>query len=507
MHGLPENGAGGSDNRKPNERSLARAVMGGAGLIAVAGGLNKLFSLVSAPILTKVLGPSPYGVVALLGTITSLATTVALLGVDLSYSRFFFSGVPEDGEKIEGFCWRFSVGMACGVSLASAFAWWAWSDLLGFPGNLAVMIGAGIFLAVVNVMATTRRRLRGAYLRIALSIAGTGFTGAVFSIFLALFWRSDAWALLVGTAGGVTIGVAIAGLPPAGLVFGRSGLPWNARWRILRLGLAGAVTAPMYWVMNSADRWLLGMWLGPGPLGVYSFAAGVGTIGILVNSAITLAWYPEVSRAYETDAEGARAQIGRLLARFAGGLLVVWLAVAAAGGDVIRLVADPRFHEGARVVSWIAGGVLFYGFFNLGNTGLLLKKDLRPMAAWWALGAGANLGLNVLLVPSKGPIGAAVAFCAGFALIAAGVMWSSQSRFSVPVPWSRLGVAGALTVGAGALLSPHWADSPLSSLLLKFPAGAAVAALVLQIVAPDWMTRLRRAEPLRAWIAGRRGRS
>lgn len=494
------------DGRR-NGRSLARAVLGGAGLISAAGGLNKLFSLVSAPILTKVLGPSPYGVVAILGTITSFATTVSLLGVDLSYARFFFSGVPQDGERIERFCWRFSIGMACGVSLCAGVAWWIWSDRLGFPGNLAIMVGAGVFLAVLNVMATTRQRLRGAYLRIAGSISGAGLFGAAFSIVLALFWRSDAWALLVGTAGGVALGILIAGLPPPGMVTGRSGLTWSGRREILRLGLAGAVTAPMYWMMNSADRWLLGMWLGAGPLGVYSFASGVGMIGILVNSGITLAWYPEVSRAYEADAEEARLQIGRLLGRFAGGLLVVWLAVAAAGGDVIRLVADRRFHEGARFVSWIAGGILFYGFFNLGNTGLLLKKDLRPMAAWWVLGAGVNLGMNLLLLRWMGPMGAAISYCAGFALIAAGVTWSSQSRFPVPIPWARLGAACAVAFGSGALMSHPWSDGPLPSLLLKFPVGLAVAALLLQIVAPDWMTRLWRAETVRDWYNGWRDRS
>jgi O-antigen/teichoic acid export membrane protein len=412
----------------------------------------------------------------------------------MSYARFFFSGTGEDSSNVERFCWRFSIWSAGFVSLAAGLAWWFASDRLELPGTLAIMITIGVFLAVVNVMATTRQRLRAAYARIAGSIVGGGAVAAVLSIALALFWRRDAWALLVGTAGGVAVGTAIAGLPPLGLLWERSGYPRSYRWEILRLGLTGAATAPMFWLMNSADRWLIELWLGAGPLGVYSFATGLGTIGIMVNSAITLTWYPEMSRAYETSEEEARAQIGRLWARIAAGLLVVWLGVAAAGGDIIRLLADPRFHKGVIYVPWIAGGIFFYGIFGLANTGLVLKKNLTPAVGWWALGAATNVGMNVLLIRKFGPLGAAMAFSAGFALIAAGVMWSAQAEYRLPVPWAGLGVASGLTVIAGYAMAMPWSKSAAFSLCLKFPVGVVCALAVMWIVAPDWVRRLFRGE-------------
>ena len=480
--------------------SLARTVLGGTGLIAAAGGITKLLSLITAPILTRTLGPSPYGVVALLGTVTSLATTVALLGVDLSYSRFFFSGDREDSANVERFCWRFAIGSACIVSLTAGLAWWGGSDRLELSGGLALMIVIGVFLAVVNVMATTRQRLRGAYARIAASIVGAGAVTAVLSVLLALFWKRDAWALLLGAAGGVVVGTAIAGLPSLGNLRERSGYPWSYRWEILRLGLAGAVTAPMFWLMNSADRWFIGMWLGPGPLGVYSFASGMGTIGILVNSAITLAWYPEMSRAYEASEQEARVQIGRLWARLAAILLIVWLAVAAAGGDAIRLLTDARFHQGVPYVPWIAGGIFFYGIFGIANTGLVLKKNLTPAVGWWVLGAAVNAGLNFLLVRRVGALGAAIAFSLGFALIAWGVMCSAQARFHLPVPWVSLGIASGLTFVAGIAMAAPWSDSAVKSLLLKFPLGVVCSLAVMRIVAPDWVRRFLSGEFTR-WVS------
>jgi O-antigen/teichoic acid export membrane protein len=339
-------------------------------------------------------------------------------------------------------------------------------------------------------MATTRRRLEGRYSRIAVSIVAAGGVGVVFSILLAIFWRQDAWALLAGSATGAAIGVWVLGLPPAESILRPSGLPAAFRVDILRLGVAGAVTSPMYWLMNSADRWFLGLLQGAEPLGVYSFAAGVGTIGMMVNNGIMLAWFPEVTRLHEESGEEARAQIGRLWARFSAGLLVAWLGVTAAGGDIIRLLADPRFHEGAGYVPWLAGGILFYGIATMANTGLILAKDMAPAISWWIAGAMVNAGFNALLVKPLGGMGCSVAAAVGYAVVAAGVMCSAQTRFHLPVPWGALATAAVLAAVAGVLLSLPWADSALVSLCLKFPVGAAIGVAVLYIVAPDWVLRL-----------------
>jgi O-antigen/teichoic acid export membrane protein len=246
--------------------------------------------------------------------------------------------------------------------------------------------------------------------------------------------------------------------------------------------------------MNSADRWFLGAWSGQGQLGVYSFAAGIGLTGLLLNTAVTLAWFPEMSKEFESSREHAPASIGRLWGRLATLHMVAWLAVAAAGGDLILLLADRRFHSGASLVPWLAGGVFFYGMAALANTGLVLRKNLAPTVAWWVAGAVTNVTFNALLVWRMGPIGAALAACLSYALIAAGMTWSAQSRLYLPIPWGKLIAAAVLTLVAGVWMQAPWSPSPLRSLLVKFPAGATVATVLAGIVAPDWVKSFIRGE-------------
>jgi hypothetical protein len=89
-------------------------------------------------------------------------------------------------------------------------------------------------------------------------------------------------------------------------------------------------------------------------------------------------------------------------------------------------------------------------------------------------------------------MGASFAACAGFAVIALGMTWSAQSRLYLPIPWGRILVAGAISLAMGVVMCGPWGASPFRSLLVKFPAGVAVAAAVMGIVAPDWFRRLVR---------------
>jgi O-antigen/teichoic acid export membrane protein len=469
--------------------TLAGRVVYGAGLLAAAGVVSRLFSFASSPILTRLLGPTPYGVVALVGTVTSFGATAALLGIDLAYGRYFFTADQERAAAVERFCWRFAAVTAV---VAAALLGSGWFFLSGddLRSDLSLMVAAGTLLPALSVMVTTLRRIRGSYGRIAISIVVSGGVGALLSILLAMFFRPDAWAILLGTAGGLLAGSLVAGLPSLAILTVPSGLSWRSRWEIVQLGLAGVVMAPMLWVINSADRWLIGIWHGQEPLGVYAFALTIGQVGLMLNNGIIITWFPEMLRVYEGDREAAADPIGRTWSKLAVGLMVVWLAVTAGGGDLIRLLAPPAFHRGASYVPWIAAGIFFYGISALATTGHAIRMRLKPVALWWTAAAALNVVMNLLLVRSLGARGGAIAAAASFALLAAGTMVSAQKRYQLPVPWSRLGAAMALAVVLGAVMTPAWNHLPFLSLALKLPAGALAALALFWLGAPDWVRKI-----------------
>src|SRR5262249_23613644 len=117
-----ENGA--LNPSSPQSGGLARRVVAGVGWITVAGGIAPLFFLFFAPILTALVSPGEYGVVALVNTVVSLGATVALCGVDTAYGRYWAGGAEPEHDRVERFCWRLAIVGSFFVSAIAALVWW-----------------------------------------------------------------------------------------------------------------------------------------------------------------------------------------------------------------------------------------------------------------------------------------------------------------------------------------------------------------------------------------------
>lgn len=472
-------------NRK--SMSLAKQVIGGTGVITGAGVAARLLAFLTVPILTPLLGPTPYGAVALVGTVTALASVLALLGIDMAYARFYLQEEESIRAAVERFCWRFAVTGSIVIALLAAGGWyWLGARFLDEHRSIALYSVIAIGLSAAVSMMTTRVRLFGNYRRIATAIFVASLVSATVSIGLALLWRTDMWVLLFGGIAASVTTLFVLGLPPSSVFLRPSGLSSSTKRAVVSLGLAGSVTAPMYWVISSSDRWFIAYYGNPVEVGVYAVAASVAMIGLMLNSSLTLTWFPEASRVYGKQAGAALPALGRMWARLVGGLAIAWLVVAAAGGDILRLLAAPAFHSGAQYIPWLAGGVFFYGLAGMANTTLFLIAKMRYAAYVWTAGALLSIGLNVVLIPYLGALGAAMVQCTSYALIALGILAISHHLLPLPVPFSRLGIVLAITVSAGVLMAPEWAAHPGSSLALKFPVGILIAGMAFRVIAPDW---------------------
>ncbi len=473
--------------------SFARRIFAGTAAITLAGIGSRLLSFVTVPILTPLLGPEPYGIVALVGSAVSIGGILGLLGIDMAYARYFLAGSHEQSRDVERFCWRFTAVASLCSSLAIAFLWLGWGSRWAVRANwIWIYCVIAICLSTTVTMATTRIRLQSRYGRVALAQLGAAVTSALVSIAIALFWRADAWALLLGMIAASLASLAILGVPPAGTWFEPARLSSDMRRKVVGLGLAGSVTAPMHWLITSSDRWFISAWRDTSEAGVYSVAVSIGMIGGMLNSSFVLTWFPEISRLYSAHGPNALLNIGRLWGRVVAVLAVVWVAVAGSGGDILRLLAAPKFHEGALFIPWIAGGVFFYGLASMCNTSLFLEEKMRYAAFTWVVGGFASLLLNLTLVPALGAFGAALTQCLTFMVIAVLTFLIAQRRMPLPIELHRILPIAGLSLLVGGLMANPWSSSPLLSLLYKLPISIVYAAVIFRVAAPDWFEKLRR---------------
>ena len=124
-------------------------------------------------------------------------------------------------------------------------------------------------------------------------------------------------------------------------------------------------------------------------------------------------------------------------------------------------------------VSALLAGLTTYYFhqaFTLGRRTLLLLAAM-------AVPAGANVVLNLLLIPPLGVMGAALATALSFGVGLVASVWLGRRAIALPMPWNalvRCGVATLVMTGA-VLLVPAIGGFP--ELAAKAAVGAAVYGL------------------------------
>lgn len=456
----------------PASSSLTRRVFSGSAQISLASALARAISLFTIPLLTRWLGPTAYGVLSLAATIVGLASTLALLGLDLAYARFFLEADHEAQPQVEAFCWGMVLLSSIVMTLMVSLGWYVLAEQWDFASRHAVSLFLipAIVLTNLATLATTRARLAGAYKRLAFAILISAALAALFCLGVAAAGVRGPVPLLLSALIASLATVMFLGMPSlSSLWFYGHQLSGPRRWQLLRLGFSSAVSAPLYWLMASSDRWFLAGFSSAGELGIYSLASTLASTGLILNTAVTLTLFPEASRLYVHHSADERAQLARLFERLALALALVWVAIATLGPPALHLLTAPSFHSGSVFIPWLAAGVFFYGLAGLGNLPFFLIGKMEAVVFFWLLGAAATLGGDALLVPKLGGLGAAMAQAIAFALLALLTLSLGRRVLVMPIRWLLLGTAAVtaliwILIADAWMISAVWADLVVKSL-------------------------------------------
>jgi len=447
--------------------------------LTLSNASGRALALITMPILTRLLLPSSYGIASIVATSIGILSVLSLSGIDISYSRQFhknFSG----NKDLETFTWRYAMIFSC---ILASIAFLIWSlyiyKLLDLPQYLAYFVSLGVFANVICTLSTTRTKLLGNYKRLAIVLFVSAFISAISAILIAKFWRQDEFPLIVAS-------VLVFIIPV--LLLGGYKIPFRkyikkthyvVKKNYLKIGIAGIITAPAYWIICSLDRWFLLHFLDSSAVGIYSLGYTVGIIGLMFNNAINAVWLPEVSLEYEKKPKNALITLKPIIETSILVFAIIWLAVTAGGGDLIRLLASENFHSASEIIPYISGVIFFHGITHLFNTQLILKHKLNYSIKWWVFGAIICVIFNFKLIPIFGITGAAISQMLAMFFIAFGLFWTAQRFLPLKLNFSKILLVILIIILIGICMYPPWSDNPLYSLLFKFPVGVFFTLIVV----------------------------
>jgi len=251
------------------------------------------------------------------------------------------------------------------------------------------------------------------------------------------------------------------------------------------------------------DVTVMGLFVTPNLIGVYSVAWTISTFLLTSGSAISSATFPEISSATADAERQAAAPILEDALRYAGLILIPGLVGGAILGPRILRIYGEEFTVGGTVLTLLVAAVLLRSYQQQFITTLsaIDRPDLTFNVN--AVFIGANAALNLVLVYLYGWIGAAVAtaFSAGIGTVLAYRYVTLLIEFDLPTRSVAKQVAAAAVTGVvaygGLRIEETYAllQHNFALMLLLVGLGAGAYFLVLYRISAEFRTTVRNNLP------------
>jgi O-antigen/teichoic acid export membrane protein len=416
--------------------------------------ISKLIAVALLPLYTLYLAPGDYGVAEVLITGVIAASIVIRLGVIEALLRFYYQpGEDPDAVVRTSFAslfWSTTVAAAILLPLAGPI-----SELVldqSEPGLVRIAIGGLWVFTLFEYLLAVFRLDERAKAFFAFTVANVLVTIPV-TVWLVVAEEEGARGLLLGQY--ATGAVFLAGL----LFVHRRRLSLIPDLRLLRrLTRFGLPTMPAelsLYSLNFIDRVLVLQIVGSGAAGLYALSVKFAqAVNVLVKG-FQLAWPP---LAYSiTDDDEARSAYAVIVTWFVFVTTFVVVGLWLLSRWIVRVLAAPEYFGSYETIGLVSTGVTLYALYLvllvvLGRTG---RTEFNFPAT--AAGTVVNIGLNLVLLPSMGIVGAGVSLVASYGVVLVLMYVFTQRLFPVPYEWLRLGQAVGLAVvlvAAGELLLP-----------------------------------------------------
>ncbi len=472
--------------------SLRRSVKAGIAWSTLSFGITKGLAFISLLVLTRVLAPSQFGLVAAVTVVLSLIELTSDLGMA---ATVIYEQEQGAGERIQV---AFTVNMMLVVALAAV-------------GVLLAPVIAGFFhashhvglfrLAMADVLLTglgvihdglLLRDLRFSARIVTQVVSGVVRAGAGVTLALLGFGAASlVWGLLLGTAAWVIVLWGVTRFRPT-LRFDR---------RIARSMIGYGVGASMFSFLDQTvtqiDTAVVGRVLGRRSLGLYTVAFRIPTL-VLENIAnqVSLVAFPALARKRVADASGVGGATLRLVRYEALYALPLSAGMAVMARPIVDTVFSSRWQDAAGVFAAVSvlSGISASGF-ALGDALKALGRQ-RLLVILTVIQLPVLL-VTIILVAPYGITAVAWARVAGMGLWVGLVTVSAARVMDMPIGpvlgamWPGAAASAGVVASAGAVRL--WSGlSAVPALVVAVVAGCAGGLIALSIFAPATFQELRR---------------
>ena len=405
-----------------------------SGIYALASLAVPLVTLVLAPFLTHTLSLADYGVLAVLSTAITLMAGLTQFGLNNAFFRAYSFDYQSSQERVGVLSTVVvllllsSIPITIGAVLvapwlaALLFNNLSYSDLI----RLAALV---VLLQNFTVPGFSLLRAESrAGLYATLSIIDLLIVLGATVVLVGMLHMGIAGALIAMIAGyTVVVGCTL----PSILLRAGLRLHFEIAWNLLSFGLPLVSNLVAIWFLQLSDRYLLSRFGSLSQTASYTVAYSLGgMLGVVVLSPFSLAW--PITMFAVAKREDAVDIFRHLFRWYSIVLLFATFGLLLISISALYMLFPPSYYAAEAVIPIVAVSIMFFGMYSFITIGISIRRKTWFAVILTTVAALANVGLNMVLIPRYGSIGAAVSTLIAYVLLASSAYIVNQRLYPIP---------------------------------------------------------------------------
>lgn len=429
---------------------------------------SQFIGVILVPIYTRIFVPTDYGIMAGIALITPIATLLLMFAIEQGVARYYLDSQDERDKKLTAATGLYFVAILSFSIIAisalffskeisqlvlndTKYSTYFILALAAIPFSLCYKLALDIFRFRFQV---TRRTV----IAIAHMLVNVGL-----SIYLVVFLRIGITGVFLATL----ITSIIFCITVLFLVRSNYALTFSfKRLRELLVFSAPLVPAIMImYVFQYADRYFLIRLTTLEELGLYSIGATIASVVLLLMVGFRSAWVPIVLSSFRE--EKSKQFYAKIFDYFWALMLLGTVGISLFAKEVLAILAPETYLGAYKVVPILVLGVVFLNGVSSFTFGIGIAKKTQYRLPLTMIPAAINIGLNFLLIPHYGMIGAAIATLISSTIYAVASFIVSQKLYHVSynlAPFFKILAVVVVVISVTYFL---FSDISLQNILIK----------------------------------------
>lgn len=396
--------------------------------------LNAAVPFLFLPILTRVLSPRDYGVIAISQVLMALLGPILGLSAQGAITRQYYERDRIDIGRYVSTCITLLIAtttLLAGFLLVCADTISAW---LSFPPTWLWGVLFATAIQVLGFFALAMWRVQSK----AWVYGGFQLGQTVLNIALSLwliFGLKWGWE---GRVAGQLISATLFGFLGLRMLWLAGWVKWPYSREYLRHAISFGLPLCLHsigsWLITMIDRIFINTMVGLEAAGIYLVGYQIGMIIGIVQTAFNNAWVPWFYDKLKRNRPGDKRNIVLITYGYNVVILTAAIALALISPWFLSFFVGKNFEGASQYVFWIALGYAFNGMYKMVTNYLFYTENTKILTVITLLAGILNVILSYVLIKLNGPIGAAQATAAAF-LLSYLLTWFAVTRLH-PMPWN-----------------------------------------------------------------------